>query len=428
MGEFRMNRSLRLRNQLAFAVAVAVLMSIGAGVAQAKIYGTKPLVISHAPDGSSANGNSGHPVISGDNRISKYLAFHSDASNLVTGDNNRSRDIFIWTRPNGSAGEALNRIGIGGALKLGSVASDGTQANGPSEWPHLDGSMKSLPKCVTFQSQATNLNASDATPDWDIYVRNLSTGKTFLASAGVPGDATRPALNGNCTEVVFDAGGFVFRAKSRGWALGGGATQTAKKIAPGSQIRISAEGTSIAWVAPNGGIKWQTAGRKARTVGVGSGPWVSDKDRLAGWGITFQSGNNIISRKITRKLKLATRARITNAVFGGSTVYVPNRGIINYAKGSSFYYFNANTGNSDDLAHSGKPITEMAISARGTLMAFAAEGGDKDFQMTAPFQPPAYYDPNSSATAPKLITPPPVRYTEVYVKSLPKKGCGTGCK
>lgn len=407
---------------------MAVLFAFGAGIANAKIFGTKPLVISAATDGSSANGDSGQPVISGDNRVSKYIAFYSDASNIAAGDTNGVRDVFVWTRPRGRSGQTLNRVGVGGALTIASVASNGAQANGPSERPNLDGSMKSSPRCVAFQSQATNLNASDATPDWDIYVRDLRKKKTYLASAGVSGDATRPSLNGKCTEVVYEAGGSVYRAKSRGWALGAGAKKRSSRVASGSQIRISLEGTSIGWVAPNGAIKWKTAGRRARTVGRGTTPWVSDKDRKAGWGITFQSGNTVLSRKITRKLKLATRARITGAVFGGSTVYVPNRGIINYAKGKSFYYFNANTGNSDDLAHANTDITEMGIGARGTMMVFAAGGGDQDFIDTAPFQGPPFIDPNSPPTiAPIVRVPPPVRYNSIYVKVLPTKGCGTGC-
>lgn len=421
---------MRFRNSSTFAVliATAILMTFGASVASGKIYGTKPLVISAATDGSSANGPSGQPAISGDNRASKYVVFYSDATNIAAGDNNGVRDVFVWTRPRGSAGEKLNTIGIGGPLKIASVASDGSQANGPSERPHVDGSMRSTPKCVAFQSQATNLNASDATPDWDIYVRNLRTNRTYLASAGVAGDALRPALSGNCGEVVYEAGGSVYRSKSRGWALGAGAANKSKRVGAGSQIRISLEGTSIAWVAPGGAIKWQTAGRGARTVGNGSTPWVSDKDRLAGWGITFQSGDTVISRKITRKLKLATRARITGSVFGGSTVYVPNRGIINYAKGKSFYYFNANTGNSDDLAHANSVITEMGLGARGTSMVFAAEGGDKDFIDTAPYQGPDVINPTLPPTAGGPPTrPAPVRFQSIYVKILPTVGCGSGC-
>lgn len=422
---------MRFRSHSPFILftALAVLLAFGAGIANAGIYGSKPLVISAATDGSSANGDSGQPIISGDNRVSKYVAFYSDASNIAAGDYNGVRDVFVWTRPRGSAGDKPSRIGVGGALKIASVASNGALANGPSERPSLDGSMKSSAKCVAFQSQATNLNPSDATPDWDIYVRNLRTKKTFLASAGVTGDATRPSINGNCTEVVYEAGGSVYRAKSKGWSRGAGAKKKSVRVGPGSQIRISLEGTSIGWVAPNGAIKWKTAGRRARTVGRGTTPWVSDKDRKAGWGITYQSGNTVLSRKITRKLKLATRARITGAVFGGSTVYVPNRGIINFAKGKSFYYFNANTGNSDDLAHANTEITEMGIGARGTFMTFAAAGGDKDFIDTALFQGPPFIDPNSPPTAaPITRVPAPVRYQSVYVKSPPKKGCGSGCK
>ena len=83
--------------------ATAVVLGIPAG-ASAGIFGTNPINISGAGD---ANGESGSPAISGDNRKTRYVAFYSDASNLVRGDSNGKRDIFLWARPRGRKGLTL---------------------------------------------------------------------------------------------------------------------------------------------------------------------------------------------------------------------------------------------------------------------------------------------------------------------------------
>lgn len=465
---------IRLLKTSVFAAAVLFAFSASAG---AKIYGSKPLNIATAPDGGPANGESGEPTISGDNRFSRLVAFSSAASNLVPGDTNGKRDIFVWKRPS-----SLTRLGSG------SLQNATAAGNGDSSSPSLDGSMKKAPKCVAFQSQATNFVAGDLTNDWDIYVRDLRTGTIKLASAGIVGDAVDPTLAGDCSQVVFSAAGKVFRNAAKGWTTLGSAKPTAKVVGAGSQPHISLEGTTVVWRAPNGGIKFLTKGRRARSVGKGTNPRASDKDRLAGWGVTFQNGPTVVSRKISARGRVGTRAKIPGAVLGGATAYVPNRGIINYAKGKSFFYFNANTGNSDDLAHADTPITEMASSARGTLMAFAAGGGDKDFIDTslwtpaptvvvtpgAPIPNPncptgptgptgstgvtgptgptgstgptgptgstgvtgptglAATDPCDPPTIPgpdevQTIPGAPLRFQGVYVKDLPVKGCGTGC-
>jgi Tol biopolymer transport system component len=49
-------------------------------------------LLSVALDGGPANGDSGTPAISADGR---YVAFESDATDLVRGDTNESRDVFV---------------------------------------------------------------------------------------------------------------------------------------------------------------------------------------------------------------------------------------------------------------------------------------------------------------------------------------------
>ena len=52
--------------------------------------------VSVASDGAQANSGSFEPAVSGDGR---QIAFHSLASNLIVGDTNGSRDIFVHERP-----------------------------------------------------------------------------------------------------------------------------------------------------------------------------------------------------------------------------------------------------------------------------------------------------------------------------------------
>jgi len=55
------------------------------------------LTLASTTGAATANGYSGQPVLSADGR---YTAYASDASNLVTGDTNGTRDIFIFDSQN----------------------------------------------------------------------------------------------------------------------------------------------------------------------------------------------------------------------------------------------------------------------------------------------------------------------------------------
>src|SRR4051794_26758664 len=55
-------------------------------------------LISHALDGGLPNGPSTHAVISNDKRYARAIAFESEASNLVRGDTNAFKDVFVVKR------------------------------------------------------------------------------------------------------------------------------------------------------------------------------------------------------------------------------------------------------------------------------------------------------------------------------------------
>jgi hypothetical protein len=387
---------------LAPIAALAALLAIPAA---AFAVGSDPLNISTSTTNGIANGDSGGVTVSGDNRKIRLVAFHSDASNLVAGDSNGKRDIFVWERPAGSSGETLNRLGIG-SLKLVSVGGGGVKANGHSQNPVLDGSMKKAPHCVAFESQATNLSKNDATPDSDVYVRDLKSNTTYLASSGVKSAATNPAISGNCKVVLFESGGAIWGSTGKGGKP--------RKVTKGSSPDIGLDGTSFVWVK-GGKVKYRR-GKINKTLGSGSGPQVSDGGSVGGWAVAFNSGGGVKLKTISKKGAVGQKHSVPEGVLGGITAYAADRGIITFRDGASVFDVNLNTGNTDTLARSYGAVTDLASSARANLVAFAARGGRNFTDPTPPADVDQYGNPIAS-----------VPYQSVYVKFLPATGCGTGC-
>jgi hypothetical protein len=322
------------------------------------------LNISTSPSGNAANGASGQASVAGDNRRISLVSFFSDASNLVANDTNGVRDVFAWHRPRGASGKRLNRLGAG-RLERASVGRYG-QANGPSENPSTDGSLNHRARCVAFQSRATNLSPRDATPDSDIYVRDVKGNKTYLVSTRSPGDATNPSISGNCKKVLYESNGSIYRATYKGTRNG--------SLGPGAHPDYSLDGRSMTWVK-NGRVVFRHKGRN-KTFSAGSNPTVSDRSGAAGWAIGYNSGGTVRLAIVRNSGHARDTVAINNGIIGGVTAYAAQRGIVVYATGNSLFYLNRNTGNTDDLAHAYSSISEPSASARSNLIAFAASGGD----------------------------------------------------
>jgi Tol biopolymer transport system component len=145
--------------------------------------------VSVASDGTEGNGVSRRPPsISADGR---YVAFYSEASNLVPGDTNELVDVFVHDRLTGQT----TRV---------SVASDGTQGNSYSQWPSIsaDG------RYVAFMSWASNLVPGDTNEVQDIFVHDRMTGQTTrvsVASDGTEGngDSWLPSISADGRYVAF---------------------------------------------------------------------------------------------------------------------------------------------------------------------------------------------------------------------------------
>jgi Tol biopolymer transport system component len=136
-----------------------------------RVTGVKRLV-SIGLEGAGANAASVRPSISDDGTA---VAFASLASNLVAGDTNGLADVFV-------------RDGDGPIARV-SVASDGTEANGPSSSPDISGDGR----YVVFQSSASNLVPGDTNGQPDIFIRDLRTGTTSLVSVATGGGPANAA-------------------------------------------------------------------------------------------------------------------------------------------------------------------------------------------------------------------------------------------
>ena len=127
-----------------------------------------------------------HPSISADGR---YVAFESDASNLVPGDTNNASDVFVRDRLK----ETTSRV---------SVSSTDRQAKGPS----LEPVVSSNGRFVAYYSSARNLVPGPSNGFWGVFVRDMVTGVTSrvsVSSAGALGSGGQPAISATGRYVAF---------------------------------------------------------------------------------------------------------------------------------------------------------------------------------------------------------------------------------
>lgn len=114
--------------------------------------------------GAQGDGGGGGPAISADGR---FVAFSSNSTNLVPGDSNGTGDVFVRDHRAGS----IQRVSMGPEGTQGNLSSSGAviSANG---------------RLVGFLSEATNLVPGDTNSSFDEFVHDRDTGKTERASVG----------------------------------------------------------------------------------------------------------------------------------------------------------------------------------------------------------------------------------------------------
>jgi len=157
--------------------------------------------VSVRSDGTEADQASAAPSISGDGR---YVAFVSDATNLVAGDLNGLFDVFVHDLQTG----ATTRV---------SVDSAGVEGNGISNFPSISGDGR----YVAFESLSTNLVAGDGNGFSDVFVHDrdadgngaydepgaISTVRVSVDLDGVEGNgnSNAPSMSADSKSVTFQS-------------------------------------------------------------------------------------------------------------------------------------------------------------------------------------------------------------------------------
>lgn len=112
--------------------------------------------------------------LSGDAR---FVAFDSEATNLVPGPDNRQNDIFVRDRERGT-------------IVVASVDSSGKPSNGWSGKAFMSGNGR----YVAFESDATNLVDEDTNGIQDVFVHDLRTRRTERVSVSSSGAQARAEI------------------------------------------------------------------------------------------------------------------------------------------------------------------------------------------------------------------------------------------
>ncbi|MGI3225390.1 TolB family protein [Streptomyces sp. GTA36] len=144
--------------------------------------------VSVAPDGADSDRGS---VVGGMSANGRYVAFRSQAANLVAGDTNDATDAFVRDLRTG----VTSRV---------STAADGSQSDGNVE----DVSLSADGRHLAFSSTATDLVPGDTGGRWHVYVKDLRTGAVErLDDKQAPGYDTgrQPAISADGRYVAFAA-------------------------------------------------------------------------------------------------------------------------------------------------------------------------------------------------------------------------------
>ncbi len=191
--------------------------------------------ISVSSQGEQANAVSFSPSISANGR---YIAFSSNATNLVKRDTNATQDVFVYDRTR----ETTVRV---------SVRNDGGQANRGGSEPAISADGQH----VAFISRSTNLVSGDTRYEQEIFVRDLDSKATELVTAATDGgeansESTRPSISGDGRYVAFGSAADNLIANdpdgpSRNVFIRDRMTGTTRITAP----YLSNVGTDYVWIA-----------------------------------------------------------------------------------------------------------------------------------------------------------------------------------
>jgi len=234
------------------------------------------------------NSPSYEPSVSADGH---YVAFSSNSSNLVAGDTNVTRDIFVKDTLTGST----TRI---------STNSSGGQGNRGG----TDSSISADGRYVAFSSDSSNLVAGDTNGSMDIFVKNTLTGGTaristdsngaqqysrndavvqsFYTAPSISGDGRYVAFSSNYANLVSDdtnddydilvkdtqTGGIIRSSTAYGGDESNAGSNQASISADGQTVAFQSNASNLVWGDNNGSNDVFAA-----PVGDVSGPIITNK-------------------------------------------------------------------------------------------------------------------------------------------------------
>lgn len=199
--------------------------------------------VSLGTGGVQANGACANPTLSDDGR---YVAWDSTANNLMAGDTNLKRDVFLRDRVAGTT------LGV-------SLSAEGALANGDSSMPTLsrDGAL------LAFGSLASNLVPNDTNAASDVFWLPRAN-PAGIARGSQLADGT--AGSGASDQAVWDSGSanLVFRTAAANLAAGASTTApvlTSVQLtpdAPSGLAGTAGDGTAtLTWAAAAGADSYE---------------------------------------------------------------------------------------------------------------------------------------------------------------------------
>jgi Tol biopolymer transport system component len=155
-----------------------------------RLLGTVELV-SKNDNGRPGNSFSGPPSISDDGR---FVAFSSFASNFVHDDTNGMVDVFVRDRSRGT----IERVNVSSTEEEGTSLAAGASIDGTGRY-------------VAFFSDAPNLVPNDTNETYDIFVRDRAAGTTERVSVSSTGEEANAqssfSIHGSSSAPVISADG-----------------------------------------------------------------------------------------------------------------------------------------------------------------------------------------------------------------------------
>ncbi len=201
------------------------------------------LLVSADPNGGIGNGVSTEPAISGDGR---YVAFTSGATNLVAGDTNAVTDVFVRDLQTGTT----------------LLASRNASGSGPGNQASYSPTLSTDGRWLLFRSKATDLANGSFTGIENLFLRDLQSGSNFALTSGTISPAGAAAMTPDGRFVAFigaipgNSGGYIYV-----WDSSLSARVFTNSTAP-LNVAISADGNRLAYHTLN---QLYLADRAART-------------------------------------------------------------------------------------------------------------------------------------------------------------------